>query len=94
MTPAVILVLVGCLSVLQAVTTQVRVQDAASSAARALARGDTTAGILAGLPGASITTSPSGDLLCAVVTAPATGIAGELAGVSVRASSCALDSGR
>ena len=92
--PAAILVLAGCLAALHVTATQVRVQDAAASAARASARGDDTAGILRSVPGASLATAPSGDLICASVTMPAAGIAGVLTGLTLSATSCALDAGR
>lgn len=91
--PAVVLVLATCLAAGQVVGLQVRVQDAAASAARHLARDDpaTARSLVARLvPGASMAPSTRGDLVCATVWAQASGV---LAAVPVSAVSCALAEG-
>lgn len=93
--PAVALVLLLCLSGMQVAALQIRLQDAAAVAARALARGDGgSAGTVAALiPGATISTHSQGDLQCARVSAPASGVLAAT-GMRLAASSCALGSGR
>ena len=59
--PAVVLVLAASLTCMQLSSQQLRLQDAAAITARALARGDTAPS----LPGASLTTTTQGDLVCA-----------------------------
>jgi Flp pilus assembly protein TadG len=86
--PAVIVVLACCLAGLQVAGTQLRLQDAAALAARALARGDSPASALALVGGAALQQTSEGDLLCATLTAPA-GL-----GLVIRATGCALEGGR
>ena len=82
MIPAVMLVLAGCLVCFQLATQQLRLQDAAATTARALARGDSAAAF----PGAGVTTRADGDLLCVRLTlAPQLPLLVELS-----AESCAL----
>jgi Flp pilus assembly protein TadG len=89
--PAVVIVLAACLGAVQLVGAQVRVQDAASQAARSLARGDDPAPALEALPGARLAASARGDLECATVSVPARA----LGGIEVRlsATGCALGGG-
>jgi len=89
--PAVMLVLVACLGGISVAGQQLRVQDAATAAARAAGRGDgvAVAGHLA--PGASISQWIQGDLTCATVTTSAT--LGP-ASIPLAASSCALGGGK
>ena len=93
--PAVALVLLMCLSGMQVAALQVRLQDAAAAAARSLARGDRAgAGSVAALiPGAGTETFANGDLQCARVSAPASGVLAAT-GMRLSASSCALGGGR
>ena len=65
--PAVMLVLAGSLICFHLASQQLRIQDAAAITARALARGDSAPAF----PGASVTTSADGDLVCARLTLPA-----------------------
>lgn len=95
MLPAVVLVLACCLGAVQVVGVQVRLTDAAASAARALARGDST-GRAAGLVqsavvGASLTSDRRGEFVCARVTAQ--GLPGIFVGLTLEAHSCALAGG-
>ncbi len=95
--PAVVLVLAACLTGLGLVGTQLRLQDAASGAARALARGSDSsvaAGEMAALvPGAAIARSDRGDLVCVRASAaPASGAI--LGGLVLTATGCALGGGR
>ena len=91
--PAVILVLTFCLVGGQLATTQLRVQDAASSAARAASRGEGAGAVdwrtTQLLPGASVTTRESDGLVCAVVELPVA-LPGPASLLTLRASSCAL----
>ena len=61
------LVLAGCLICFQLASQQLRLQDAAATTARALARGDSAAAFA----GAGVATRADGDLLCARLTLPA-----------------------
>jgi hypothetical protein len=95
--PAVLIVLLVCLAGLQVAGLQLRLQDASADVARSLSRGDPRASIAAQLehavPGANLTVVHRGDAVCAdlAVSAPA-GVAA-LAGLTVRASGCALSGG-
>jgi hypothetical protein len=88
--PAVILVFACCLSGLQVAGSQLRVQDAAAAAARSLARGEPASVAARLVPGAAVSRHDDGDLVCATVTARATG----LIPLELRATSCALGGGR
>ena len=93
--PAVVLVLACCLGAVQVVGVQVRLTDAAATAARALARGDSV-GRAAGLvqqtvSGASLSPERRGEFVCARVTAR--GLPGIFAGLTLEARSCALAGG-
>ena len=91
--PAVILLLAFCLSGLRLAAVQVRVQDAAAVAARALARGDHPSDLVSQLvPGSTVSRSRDGDFVCASVRT-ATPVA-PLLRITLVASSCALDGGR
>ena len=89
--PAVVIVLVCCLTGIQVASQQVRLQDAAAGAARALARGDDTGSIVGG---ASLATSTDGDLVCATLAERAAGMPGTLLRLRLEARSCALAGGR
>jgi hypothetical protein len=90
--PAVLLVLGMLLGGIQLGVLQVRVQDAAADAARSLGRGDASAVLAARLarqvPGARLTSTRSGALVCAHLAASAAGPAA-LLGLTVSATSCA-----
>lgn len=74
---------------------QVALQDAAADAARLLGRGEdagvAAAAVSSAVPGATVSSSSSADVVC--VTARAD-VAVALIRVPLRASSCALDGGR
>jgi Flp pilus assembly protein TadG len=95
--PVVVLVLACCLGAIQVASQQVRLTDAAADAARTLARGDPPSVAAARVhrvaPTAVLSTSTSGDFVCVELSAPAGFGAAALAGVLVRASSCALAGG-
>lgn len=95
--PAVVIILVGCLTGLQLVGEYVRVQDAAAITARAVARGEdhgTASARAVGLvPGATTAFDSDGDLRCATVSTRAGG-AGALLRLRLSARSCALGDGR
>lgn len=93
--PAVVLVLACCLSGIQTAAHQVKLQDAAAVTARALARGDDGAALAARLmPRARLTTTASGDLVCATLTARVQGAAGTLLALELSATNCSLGGGR
>ncbi len=93
--PAVVLILACCLGGVQVVGLQVRLTDAAASAARALARGDSVtraAGLVqVAVAGASLSPERRSEFVCARVTAAA--LPGIFAGITLRARSCALAGG-
>ncbi|TPW73475.1 TadE family type IV pilus minor pilin [Schumannella sp. 10F1B-5-1] len=91
--PTVIAALALCLGAVQLAATQLRAQDAAADAARALSRGDEVSLAGRGLGDARLARSDSGDLVCATVTARAGGAAAAL-GIAVSARGCALGGGR
>lgn len=87
--PLVVGVLALCLTGLQVAGQQIRLQDAAATAARAAARGDST-GMAASLtPGATVTQWTEGPLVCVRLSVAAGPFATTLA-----ASSCALGGGK
>ena len=94
--PAVLLVLALSLSATQVAATQLRLQDAAADAARALARGETVAAVTSSLSeqvsGAALARSARGDLVCATTTARPMGLAATF-GLTVSASSWAVGGG-
>lgn len=94
--PAVVLVLLLGAGALGAASRQVALQDAAADAARLLGR-DEGAGaaqrvVSIAVPGATMSSSASDDLVC--VTAGTTVTIGTLFALPLTASSCALDGGR
>ena len=98
MIPAVLIVLLACMAGLQVTGLQLRLQDASADVARALSRGDPVMSVSAQLeravPGARFTVVRRGDVVCADLEAqPPAGVAA-LAGLTVRASGCALSGGR
>lgn len=88
--PAVALVLACCLTGMQVAAQQVRLQDAAAAAARALARDEALSVAARLYPGASVAGHSDGDLVCATLTARATG----MLPIRLRATGCALGGGR
>jgi Flp pilus assembly protein TadG len=88
--PAVVLVLACALGAMQLSDEQLRLQGAASTAARLLGRGDAGASevIEAVSAGAQLTARSSGPLICADVTAPAS--VGVVISLTLTASACAL----
>jgi len=83
-------VLACCLTGIQVAGQQLRLQDAAAGAARAMARGDDPAGITGG---ARVSRSTRGDLVCATLSEQSTGLPGTLFRISLSARSCALGEG-
>lgn len=92
--PAVVLVLACCLSGMQVAGQQLRLQDAAASAARAAARGGDTSAAARLAPGAAISRWSDGDLVCVRLSAPSAALLGTLARLTLAASSCALGGGK
>ena len=90
--PAVLLVLALALAGVQVTSVQVRAQDAAADAARAWARADTTASVAARVarqvPGARVSRTLEGDLVCATVSVAPTAFT--IAKLKVRSSQSAL----
>ncbi|TFC81902.1 hypothetical protein E3O45_00705 [Cryobacterium sp. TMS1-20-1] len=93
--PAVVLVLACCLGAVQVVGVQVRLTDAAATAARVLSRGDSVAraaALVAGtVSGAGLAAERRGEFVCARVTATGSGLFAEL---TLEARSCALAGGQ
>ncbi|MEO6943694.1 MAG: TadE family type IV pilus minor pilin [Lacisediminihabitans sp.] len=93
--PAVMLVLACCLGALQLAGQQLRLQDAAATASRSLARGDGTgvasARVAQLVGGATLKVSERSGMVCVRLRAP--GPSGPFVALSVTASSCALASG-
>jgi hypothetical protein len=89
--PAVVLLLGLTLAAFAVGSQAVRLQDAAGLAARAMARGEgaseVSGAVDALVPGAAIERRERSGLVCAVL---ATRAAGVLAGIELRAESCAL----
>jgi hypothetical protein len=90
--PAVILLLACCLTSLQIVGQQLRLQDAAADVSRSVARGGGSG--QAANVGASVSVTQSGDLVCARLSARSRSPAGTLLALTLTASSCALGGGR
>lgn len=87
--PVVVAVLALCLSGMQVAGQQLRLQDAAAAAARAAARGQSTAIVARLAPGATVTSWSDSDLTCTTLTSRST-----LFGLTLTATSCALSGGR
>ncbi|WEO78024.1 TadE family type IV pilus minor pilin [Cryobacterium sp. SO2] len=92
--PAVLVVLTLCLGAVQVVGQQVRLTDAAGSAARLLARGESparAAGLVDGLGlHATVAAEPVGEFVCARLSAPSGFAPFAAAGLTLGARSCAL----
>ena len=92
--PAVALVLALCLAGLALTGQQVRLQDAAALAARALGRGDSPYLVVQRLaPGARLTATVEGDLVCVTLAAAAESTVAGALGLTVQATGCALGAG-
>ncbi|WP_223622090.1 TadE family type IV pilus minor pilin [Microbacterium sp. EST19A] len=93
--PAVVLALLLGAGALSTASRQVSLQDATADAARLLGRGEgggAAAGVVSrAVPGAAVSSSGSGDLVC--VTASIDVSLGALIRIPLRASSCALAGG-
>lgn len=92
--PAVILVLACCLAGAQIGTQQLRLQDAAATAARSASRGESPAVVADQarqlVPGASVSRTDRGGLACVTLTLQQAAGPGLLAAVTLQASGCAL----
>lgn len=92
--PALLVLLALCLGGLTAATAQARAHEAATVAARLLARGapvaDARGHVAAVLPGASVASARGDGLLCATVTHTHSLLG---VGLPITARSCALDAG-
>lgn len=93
--PAVVLTLLLGAGALGAASRQVALQDAAADAARLLGRGEdpgrASSAVTAAVPGASMSSNASGDVIC--VTARADIAIGSMLRLPLQASSCALAGG-
>ena len=93
--PAVVLALLLGAGALGAASRQVALQDASADAARLLGRGEGHGAaervVRAAVPGAGMSSSPLGDLVC--VTTSVDVSIGALIHMPLRASSCALEGG-
>ncbi len=89
--PAVVIVLAAALGAMQLTTQQLRLQDAATIAARTLARGEQgeASRAAAAAPGALIRVATVDGLTCVTATAPGRGMP-VLGAISLSARSCAL----
>jgi hypothetical protein len=91
--PAVILVLAFCLAGGQLANQQLRLQDAASTAARAASRGEPASTVETRarqlVPGASVARSDRNGLVCVTVALPGA-LPGLASAVTLIASACAL----
>lgn len=90
--PTVLLVLAGCLAGVQCAALQLRLQDAAASAARSASRGDDLTAARQIVPSATLVVSQRSDLVCVLASSSARG-AGLLSALTITASSCALGAG-
>ena len=94
--PAVILVLALCLAGGQLANQQLRLQDAASAAARAASRGEPASTVEGRarqlVPGASVDRSDRNGMVCVTVTLPGA-LPGVASALTLTASSCALSEG-
>lgn len=92
--PAVVVVLAASLGGVQVASQSLRLQDAASGAARSLARGDgaeeVAARAAALIPGIRLRPASRGELACVDAAVRATG---PLAALTLTASACALAGG-
>ncbi len=92
--PALVAVLAMCLAVVTTVAARVRVQDAATEAARAVARGDPSAAgqLVAQLaPGATLTVSRAGPLDVATVRLDVRPLGGSVGSYTVSGRAAAPD---
>jgi Flp pilus assembly protein TadG len=95
--PAVVLVLAMCLGAVQVTGQQVRMTDAAASAARSLARGDghgpATAIARQAAGSVTLASESRGQFVCAHLSAPSEFLPFAAAGLQLEVSSCALAGG-
>jgi len=95
--PAVVLVLAACLGAVQVAAQQVRLTDAAASAARSLARddgvGQATAIAQQAVGAAALSSERRGPFVCARLSAPSAFLPFAAAGLRLEAASCALAGG-
>ncbi|MFK3678333.1 TadE family type IV pilus minor pilin [Microbacterium sp. NPDC090218] len=93
--PAVVLALLLGAGALGAASRQVALQDASADAARLVGRGEGLDAaqrvVRAAVPGAGVSASSTGELVC--ITASVEASWGALVRLPLRASSCALDGG-
>lgn len=94
--PAVLLIVVLAIGGMHAQAQRIVLQDAASDAARLIARGEDAGRadtlIAASVPGAGISLAPSGDLVCVHARAPVQLFPGVFVTITARA--CALSGGK
>jgi hypothetical protein len=94
--PAVILVLALCLAGGQLASQQLRLQDAASAAARVASRGEPESTVAARVrqlvPGASVDRRDRNGMVCVTVALPGA-LPGVASALTLTASSCALSEG-
>jgi TadE-like protein len=92
--PAVVLLLISCMAGMQLASEQLRLQDAASIAARSSASGESEAVVLSRVahlvPGSELSLTKGDGLLCARVSLSPDGPIPSLFGLAIVASSCSL----
>lgn len=95
--PAVIGILLVCLTGLQLASTQIRLGTAAANAARSVARGESEAlaaqGAARVVVGATLNVFRQDELVCVVVSRPPVGPIESIAGLTLSATSCTLADG-
>ena len=94
MLPAVLAVLLVCLTGLQLAITQVQLESAAASAARSIARGESESAAEARaaklVMGATLNVFRRDGMLCAVVTRAPSGPIESMLGITLSSTSCSL----
>lgn len=94
--PAVLLIVVLAVGAMHAQAERIVLQDAASDAARLIARGEdggrADALIAKAVPGGGLSIAPNGDLVCVRASAPVRVFPGVL--IDITASACALAGGQ
>jgi TadE-like protein len=94
--PSVVLLLIGCMTGMQLASEQLRLQDAASIAARSSAAGESEPLVLSRIghlvPGSELALSRPEGLVCARLSLAPDGPLPYLFGLALTASSCALAS--
>lgn len=93
--PAVVIILAACLSGLQLAGQQIRLQDAAAAASRAVARGDDPSALVLRLaPGAEVSVGAGSGVECVTLTQGSIAAMAALLSIRLSATGCAPAGGR